>query len=166
MAGVHRDLEELQTSYSAFETEKLQDPDDDEDAPPRFQQQSPARPAFWLQGSGMPRQTGASQAKEHGDQDHPPGGVIIHTVPEESKSRWSHIDDLDSFFKNVYTYHQKSGFKVMLVQVRNGFLRIGLSLHGNFLILISLVPHSFAENLRIAPSLVYPFLHCLPCQLC
>jgi hypothetical protein len=73
---------------------------------------------------------------------------------------------LDSFFKNVYTYHQKSGFKVMLVQVRNGFLRIGLSLHGNFLILISLIPHSFAENLRIAPSLVYPFLHCLPCQLC
>jgi autophagy-related protein 9 len=124
MAGVHRDLEELQTSYSAFETEKLQDPDDDEDAPPRFQQQSPARPAFWLQGSGMPRQTGASQAKEHGDQDHPPGGVIIHTVPEESKSRWSHIDDLDSFFKNVYTYHQKSGFKVMLVQRTSELLQV------------------------------------------
>ena len=53
-----------------------------------------------------------------GDHDHP-GGVIIHTVPEENKSRWSHIDDLDSFFKNVYTYHQKSGFKVMFVQVKN-----------------------------------------------
>ena len=122
MAGVHRDLEELQTSYSAFDTDKNQDPgDDDEDAPPRFQQQSPIRPAFWLQGSALPRQTGGAKhaTKEHGiDQDHP-GGVIIHTVPEENKSRWSHIDDLDSFFKNVYTYHQKSGFKVMFVQVRN-----------------------------------------------
>ena len=67
----------------------------------------------------LPLQTGASPAtKDHGiDQDHP-GGVIIHTVPEENKSRWSHIDDLDSFFKNVYTYHQKSGFKVMFVQVK------------------------------------------------
>ena len=90
---------------------------------PRFQQQSPSRPAFWLQqGSALARQTGASPAKEHGDQDHPPGGVIIHTVPEESRSRWSHIDDLDSFFKNVYTYHQKSGFKVMLVQVRDALV--------------------------------------------
>ena len=35
MAGVHRDLEELQTSYSAFDTHKFQDQDDDEDSPPR-----------------------------------------------------------------------------------------------------------------------------------
>ena len=47
-----------------------------------------------------------------------PSGVFIHTVPESSKSRWSHIDDLDSFFKKVYSYHQKHGFKVMMLQVR------------------------------------------------
>ena len=38
---------------------------------------------------------------------------MIHTVPETGKSRWSHIDDLDSFFIKVYEYHQKHGFKVM-----------------------------------------------------
>jgi autophagy-related protein 9 len=37
-------------------------------------------------------------------------------VPENSKSRWSHIEDLDSFFKNVYAYHQGHGFKVMILQ--------------------------------------------------
>ena len=53
----------------------------------------------------------------------PPGGpgtggnVIIHHVPEESKSRWSHIEDLDSFFKKVYEYHQRHGFTVMMLQV-------------------------------------------------
>ena len=54
----------------------------------------------------------------------PPGGpgtggnVIIHHVPEESKSRWSHIEDLDSFFKKVYEYHQRHGFTVMMLQVQ------------------------------------------------
>ena len=45
------------------------------------------------------------------------GNVIIHHVPEESKSRWSHIEDLDSFFKKVYEYHQRHGFTVMMLQV-------------------------------------------------
>merc|ERR550532_2592804 len=53
-----------------------------------------------------------------------PGGVIIHTVPEETRSRWSHIEDLDSFFKNVYTYHQKHGFQVMLVQKISELLQV------------------------------------------
>ena len=41
---------------------------------------------------------------------------MIHIVPEHGKSRWSHIDDLDSFFTKVYEYHQKHGFNVMMVQ--------------------------------------------------
>jgi hypothetical protein len=48
--------------------------------------------------------------------DETPGDVMIHVVPENSKSRWSHIEDLDSFFKNVYAYHQGHGFKVMMLQ--------------------------------------------------
>ena len=37
-------------------------------------------------------------------------------VPEQGKSKWSHIDDLDSFFSKVYDYHQKHGFTVMMLQ--------------------------------------------------
>jgi len=43
-------------------------------------------------------------------------GVMFHMVPEVGKSRWSHIDDLDSFFSKVYEYHQKHGFTVMMLQ--------------------------------------------------
>ena len=41
---------------------------------------------------------------------------MIHIVPEQGKSKWSHIDDLDSFFSKVYEYHQKHGFTVMMLQ--------------------------------------------------
>ncbi|KAJ9595907.1 hypothetical protein L9F63_012926, partial [Diploptera punctata] len=43
-------------------------------------------------------------------------GVIIHVVPENSKARWNHVDDLDSFFARMYHYHQKHGFTCMMVQ--------------------------------------------------
>ncbi|KFB41774.1 AGAP001762-PA-like protein [Anopheles sinensis] len=57
--------------------------------------------------------------------DKPPGSPtieeedtpqVIHVVPETSKARWNHIEDLDSFFTRVYTYHQKHGFYVMMLQ--------------------------------------------------
>ncbi|XP_058062203.1 autophagy-related protein 9A [Anopheles bellator] len=41
---------------------------------------------------------------------------VIHVVPETSKARWNHIEDLDSFFARVYVYHQKHGFYVMMLQ--------------------------------------------------
>ncbi|XP_041767370.1 autophagy-related protein 9A [Anopheles merus] len=41
---------------------------------------------------------------------------VIHVVPETSKARWNHIEDLDSFFTRVYIYHQKHGFYVMMLQ--------------------------------------------------
>lgn len=117
MAGIHRDLEQLQTSYSAFGSNV--DPEDEEEPPLFHHQRRPQTTAFWASPSNQPGAAFSPRVTK--DQDHDPhgapGGLIIHTVPEESKSRWSHIDDLDSFFKNVYTYHQKSGFKVMLVQV-------------------------------------------------
>lgn len=43
-------------------------------------------------------------------------GVMIHVVPEGSKARWNHIEDLDSFFTRMYQYHQKHGFACMMVQ--------------------------------------------------
>uniref|UniRef100_A0A182IPA5 Autophagy-related protein 9 n=1 Tax=Anopheles atroparvus TaxID=41427 RepID=A0A182IPA5_ANOAO len=57
--------------------------------------------------------------------DKPPGSPtieeedtpqVIHVVPETSKARWNHIEDLDSFFTRVYIYHQKHGFFVMMLQ--------------------------------------------------
>lgn len=43
-------------------------------------------------------------------------GLVIHVVPETSKARWNHIEDLDSFFNRLYSYHQKHGFYVMMLQ--------------------------------------------------
>ncbi|XP_032455508.1 autophagy-related protein 9A-like [Nasonia vitripennis] len=43
-------------------------------------------------------------------------GVIIHVVPENEKTRWNHIEDLDSFFSTMYHYHQKHGFACMMLQ--------------------------------------------------
>ncbi|XP_055636422.1 autophagy-related protein 9A [Toxorhynchites rutilus septentrionalis] len=43
-------------------------------------------------------------------------GLVIHIVPETNKTRWNHIEDLDSFFTRVYCYHQKHGFYVMMLQ--------------------------------------------------
>lgn len=42
--------------------------------------------------------------------------VMIHVVPESGKSRWNHIEDLDSFFTRMYHYHQNHGFRCMMVQ--------------------------------------------------
>ena len=123
MAGLHNDLEQLHSSYNTF-VDHGNELDDDED---ESDNESP--PLFY--GSGQPASNWYHQAqntdghhmpklKKNNKQPHEsPGGVIIHTVPEETRSRWSHIEDLDSFFKNVYTYHQKHGFQVMLVQVSN-----------------------------------------------
>lgn len=42
-------------------------------------------------------------------------GIMIHIVPETSKARWNHIEDLDSFFTRMYDYHQKHGFSVIVL---------------------------------------------------
>ena len=86
--GLKSDLDTLHSSYQPYQD----DPggsDSDDDSPPQFH------------GGGRV-----------GDGDQ----VMIHIVPEHGKSRWSHIDDLDSFFSRVYQYHQKHGFMVMMVQ--------------------------------------------------
>lgn len=31
-------------------------------------------------------------------------------------AQWNHIVDLDSFFRRIYKYHQKGGFKVITLQ--------------------------------------------------
>ncbi|KAL3283373.1 hypothetical protein HHI36_006520 [Cryptolaemus montrouzieri] len=41
--------------------------------------------------------------------------VLVHTA-ETSRTRWNHIEDLDSFLKRVYEYHQGHGFMCILLQ--------------------------------------------------
>ena len=67
-------------------------------------------------GDGRGGGGGGGSPQSPGDGD----DVIIHMAPKGGKSRWSHIDDLDSFFKKVYRYHQRHGFAVMMTQVREG----------------------------------------------
>ena len=132
IGGLHNDnLDRLQTSYQEFHDDES---DEESSAPPQFQQtyqntrggdvaQSPG--LFGRPGLYSPK-TPKGRLGEDGDkrvytEDSPMGGhgsVIIHHVPEPSKSRWSHIEDLDSFFKKVYEYHQRHGFTVMMLQVK------------------------------------------------
>ncbi|KAK7080058.1 Autophagy-related protein 9A [Halocaridina rubra] len=42
--------------------------------------------------------------------------MVFHVVPKSSKSHWNHIEDLDTFFKRVYLYHQNSGLLCMMLQ--------------------------------------------------
>lgn len=48
--------------------------------------------------------------------EEPPGDTIIQLLPDQDKSRWSHIEDLDKFFTRVYRYHQRGGFRCMLME--------------------------------------------------
>ncbi len=104
------DLDQLQSSYRPFQ-DSSPDTDEEEDYPE-------STPPPMMGGGGYQRgpwpQT-EGQGHHRGSSD--PADVFIHTVPESSKSRWSHIDDLDSFFKKVYNYHQKHGFRVMMLGV-------------------------------------------------
>lgn len=106
------------------------DDSDEDDAPPSYQRGG--GPNFYLgpRTGVRPPVQAMSPAKVADQTLHPdmstvpgpnigcdenPGDVMIHLVPENSKSRWSHIEDLDSFFKNVYSYHQGHGFRVMML---------------------------------------------------
>ncbi|XP_077978282.1 autophagy-related protein 9A-like [Glandiceps talaboti] len=40
--------------------------------------------------------------------------VMVH-VPDNTKARWNHIENLDEFFTRVYHYHQKHGFSCMMM---------------------------------------------------
>lgn len=42
--------------------------------------------------------------------------MVFHVVPKSSKSRWNHLEDLDSFFTRVYHYHQNHGLLCMMLQ--------------------------------------------------
>jgi len=139
--GIHDDLDRLQTSYQEFHDDES---DEESSAPPQYQQTTPhkniriggggdgspfhhatgfERPTLFNPNTPRPlgEMYGHNRKNYNGisNEDSPGGGnVIIHHVPEESKSRWSHIEDLDSFFKKVYEYHQRHGFTVMMLQVQ------------------------------------------------
>ncbi|KAK7575552.1 hypothetical protein V9T40_011838 [Parthenolecanium corni] len=48
--------------------------------------------------------------------DHPPENVKIHVPPASAVTRWSHIEDLDLFFSQLYVYHQKQGFRCIFTR--------------------------------------------------
>ncbi|XP_030370911.1 autophagy-related protein 9A [Scaptodrosophila lebanonensis] len=53
---------------------------------------------------------------DHENEDTPRNsGIMIHIVPETGKTRWNHIEDLDSFFSRMYNYQQKHGFLVIVL---------------------------------------------------
>ena len=115
---LNSDLDQLQSSYRPYHD----DPDSGEDpetdsgpAPPPMPFQSSSRSG--MRGNDWPPSMHGGGDRDDGRGPPDPSGVFIHTVPESSKSRWSHIDDLDSFFKKVYSYHQKHGFQCMMLQV-------------------------------------------------
>ncbi|CAG0891616.1 unnamed protein product, partial [Cyprideis torosa] len=42
---------------------------------------------------------------------------VVHIIPEQSsRTRWTHVEDLDAFFTRVYQYHQRRGFLCMSLQ--------------------------------------------------
>ena len=111
---LNSDLDQLQSSYRPYRDE----PESEEDADTECGLPPPPMTFQSLSRSGMLQLDGNGDGRGGARGAPDPSGVFIHTVPESSKSRWSHIDDLDSFFKKVYSYHQKHGFKVMMLQVR------------------------------------------------
>ncbi|KAJ8920681.1 hypothetical protein NQ315_004820 [Exocentrus adspersus] len=47
-------------------------------------------------------------------QDQDEHHIIVHDA-EPTRSRWNHIEDLDSFFSRVYRYHHRHGFRCILL---------------------------------------------------
>lgn len=43
-------------------------------------------------------------------------GIFLIHHPEPTRSRWNHVEDLDSFFSKIYKYHQSHGFRCMMLQ--------------------------------------------------
>ncbi|XP_054713859.1 autophagy-related protein 9A-like [Uloborus diversus] len=46
----------------------------------------------------------------------PHESVIFHVASEGGKPRWNHVGDLDSFFRKIYTFHQKHGYICILLE--------------------------------------------------
>ena len=107
-------LDRLNTGFRPYHDDPEGQRSEDEESPPSHFHQSPGG----NHSSKSSQYKGGPNASPGAGGDGPPS-FVVHSVPDSSKSRWSHIDDLDSFFKKVYQYHQKSGFKVMMVQVNH-----------------------------------------------
>ncbi len=121
-------MDSLQSSYrDNMALVGRHEDDEDDEISSSDREDSPPPNAF------LPKRPQQQQQRRHGggdapsrmeERDPPPtlgagGGnddVIIHMAPKGGRSRWSHIDDLDSFFKKVYRYHQRHGFAVMMAQ--------------------------------------------------
>uniref|UniRef100_S4RHC0 Autophagy-related protein 9 n=1 Tax=Petromyzon marinus TaxID=7757 RepID=S4RHC0_PETMA len=61
-------------------------------------------------------ETGYRRLDSYDDEESPnhEREVLVH-VPEGSKARWNHIENLDYFFTRIYHFHQKHGFACMML---------------------------------------------------
>ncbi|XP_068406285.1 autophagy-related protein 9B [Eschrichtius robustus] len=54
---------------------------------------------------------GSQDSALHGEEQQP----LLH-VPEGLRGSWHHVQNLDSFFTKIYSYHQRSGFACILLE--------------------------------------------------
>ncbi|XP_060052798.1 autophagy-related protein 9B isoform X2 [Erinaceus europaeus] len=62
-------------------------------------------------GDCDPEAEGSQDSPLHGEEQQP----LLH-VPEELRGSWHHIQNLDSFFTKIYSYHQRNGFACILLE--------------------------------------------------
>ncbi|XP_072376998.1 autophagy-related protein 9A [Diabrotica undecimpunctata] len=61
-------------------------------------------------------------------------GIVFH-VAEPTRSKWNHIEDLDSFFTRMYKYHQRHGFMCIMLEELSGL--------GKFIFVVILTVYLF-----------------------
>ncbi|KAG5882034.1 hypothetical protein JTB14_003432 [Gonioctena quinquepunctata] len=94
-------------------------------------------------------------------------GILFH-VAEPTRSKWNHIEDLDSFFGRMYKYHQKHGFFCMLLQrifeLSQYVFVVCLTtylVHGiNYSILFGETPSPSGAKVTLA-DVIYPLNECV-----
>lgn len=74
----------------------------------------------------------------------PHESVIFHAASEGGKPHWNHIGDLDTFFKNIYYYHQKHGFRCIVIELSKKAI-IPLLIIFGFLYIINGINFNFDE---------------------
>ncbi|KAJ8974485.1 hypothetical protein NQ317_006533 [Molorchus minor] len=90
-------------------------------------------------------------------------GLLYHSA-EPTRSRWNHIEDLDSFFTRIYKYHARHGFLCMALQETFDLIQFTFIvflttylIHGiNYAILFNWDENNQQKHNTIS-DIVYPF---------
>nr|XP_012641605.1 autophagy-related protein 9B isoform X2 [Microcebus murinus] len=92
---------------------------------------------------------GSQDSPLHGEEQQP----LLH-VPEGLRGSWHHIQNLDSFFTKIYSYHQRNGFACILLE---DVFQLGpRPFHNKVTLLDAILPSAqCAERIRSSPLLVF-----------